>query len=159
MEAHSFLRVLAETAVGVPLEDAAEVAARRSPSQPASRSSSPAGRAPVASSSTGSSNNTQRQQSHSTANSIFASIAQSLNTAPSSRAQSRASSRRSSVDHTQHHAALLEDTPHRRAVREAVIKRDVDSLRKLSSKGYCHDAMRRLVWSVASQPDSSRDQY
>lgn len=59
-------------------------------------------------------------------------------------ATSRASSRRSSVDH-----ALLEDSPHKRAIRECFIKRDIQELRKLSTKGFVHDAMRRLVWSAS----------
>jgi hypothetical protein len=71
-----------------------------------------------------------------------------LNTAPSSRAQSRASSRRSSIDYTHSHAGSHEDTPHRNAVREAFIKRDIEELRRLSAKGFVNDSMRRLVWSV-----------
>lgn len=59
----------------------------------------------------------------------------------SSRPASRASSRRSSIEHLLH-----DDTPQRQAIREAVIKRDADELRRLSTKGFIHHAMRRLVW-------------
>lgn len=59
----------------------------------------------------------------------------------SSRPASRASSRRSSIEHVLH-----DDSPQRLAIREAVIKRDAEELRKLSTKGFIHDAMRRLVW-------------
>lgn len=61
--------------------------------------------------------------------------------ASSSKPTSRASSRRSSIEHILH-----DDSPHRNAIREAVIKRDAEALRKLSVKGFIHDAMRRLVW-------------
>lgn len=59
----------------------------------------------------------------------------------SSKPTSRASSRRSSIEHLLH-----DDTPQRQAIREAVIKRDAEELRRLSTKGFIHHAMRRLVW-------------
>ena len=131
MEESSFLRFLAEAATGVQVP----------PPRPAGqgRSSSPA-RAHPGGSSNGNSNGTGSRGAASSSTYASTTVG-GLFSNLTSPAVSRASSRRSSVD-----LGIGEDAAQRNAVREAVIRRDLDELRRLAVKGYVHDAMRRLVW-------------
>ena len=115
----SFLRFLAEAATGLP-----------APPPRTARSSSPARGHPGGS---GSASRSAASTSTVAGAGLFSNL-----TSP---AVSRASSRRSSVD-----LGTGEDTAQRNAVREAVIRRDLDELRRLAVRGFVHDAMRRLVW-------------